>query len=245
MPGKKVITLSRSSIEPFLQFSERRDLRETAFKAWINRGAYGDEADNRELIAETVRLRNEKAELLGFSSFAEFKLDDCMAKNPETARKLLMGVWKEAEKKVAEERDLLQEELISDGINDKLQPWDWRYYAERVRKAKFDLNDSDIKPYFQLDNIINASFYTATKLFGITFHELKGYETYHPDVRVWDVKDNNGQLIARFIGDYFARPSKQGGAWMSSFRDQERLNGHIIPIIVNVLNLVKGGEGEP
>ncbi len=245
MPGKKVITLSRSSIEPFLQFSARRDLRETAFKAWINRGAQGDDVDNRGLIAETVMLRNEKAELLGFSNFAEFKLDNCMAKRPETARELLMGVWEQAGKKVEEERSLLQEEMIADGINDKLQPWDWRYYAEQVRKIKYDLNEAEIKPYFQLNNIINASFYTATRLFGITFHEVNGCETYHPDVRVWDVKDADGNMIARFIGDYFARPSKQGGAWMSSFRDQERLNGDIIPIIVNVLNLVKGGDNEP
>ncbi|MGH1349605.1 MAG: M3 family metallopeptidase [Methyloligellaceae bacterium] len=245
MPGKKVITLSRSSIEPFLQFSTRRDLRETAFKAWINRGANGDEADNRDLIAETVRLRNEKARLLGFRNFAEYKLDNCMAKKPEIARELLMGVWEKAAKKVEEERGFLQQEMLSDGINDKLQPWDWRFYAERVRKEKFDLNDADIKPFFQLDNIINASFYTATKLFGITFEEVTGCEIYHPDVRVWDVKNAEGEMIARFIGDYFARPSKQGGAWMSSFRSQERLSGNIIPIIVNVLNLVKGGEGEP
>ena len=243
--GKKIITLSRSSIEPFLQFSKRRDLREKIFKAWIERGGNAGATDNSEIIKEIVELRAETAKLLGFKNFSEYKLDDSMAKSPEAVRDLLGQIWPKAKKKAIEERDELQEIMTKDGINDKLQPWDWRYYSEKVRKEKYDIDEAEIKPYFQLDHMIEAAFFTANKLFGVTFEELENSEKYHPDVRVWDVKDKGGNFIARFVGDYFARPSKRGGAWMSNFRSQEKLNGDITPIIINVLNFVKGGEGEP
>ncbi len=243
--GKKVITLSRSSIEPFLQFSERRDLREKAFKAWIKRGASKTETDNTEIIKEILELRSEKAAILGFKNYAEYKLDDSMAKTPENVHDLLNKVWKHARITVEKERSELQRAMHDEGVNENIEPWDWRYYAEKVRKERHDLDESQIKPYFQLENIIAAAFDTANKLFDISFKERRDIKAYHPDVRVWDVKDKNEQLIGRFLGDYFARPSKRGGAWMSSFRVQEKLNDEITPIIVNVLNFVKGAEGEP
>lgn len=244
MDGKKVITLSRSSIEPFLQFSARRDLREKAFKAWINRGANGGDTDNLNLISETVKLRNEKARLLGFKNFAEYKLDNSMAKSTEAANNLLVEVWGHAQKRVEQERLELQAEMSAEGLNEDLQPWDWRYYSEKVRKDKYDLDDGAVEPYFQLENMIQAAFETANRLFGLSFKERKDCDVYHPDVRVWDVTDQNDNFVGRFLGDYFARPSKQGGAWMNSFRSQHRLDNETYPIIVNVLNFVKAPEGQ-
>ena len=245
LPGKHVITLARSSIDPFLQFSERRDLREQAFKAWTSRGANGGETDNRALIAETVALRTERANLLGFDSFAQFKLDDTMAKTPEAVRDLLMQVWAPGLDRAARERDALQDMARYEGGNFEIAAWDWRYYAAKVRKAEHDLDDAEIKPYFQLERMIEAVFDTAHRLFGLTFEERNDLPTYHPDVRVWEVSRPDSSLVGLFCGDYFARPSKQSGAWMSAFRSQQKLAGDITPIIVNVTNFVKGAPGEP
>ena len=245
LPGKHVITLARSSIDPFLQFSERRDLREQAFKAWTNRGAKGGETDNRAPIAETVALRSERAKLLGFDTFARFKLDDTMAKTPEAVRDLLMQVWTPGLDRARRERDALQAMARSEGGAFDIAAWDWRYYTEKVRKAEHDLDEAEIKPYFQLERMIEAAFDTAHRLFGLSFEERDDVPTYHPDVRVWQVKRSDGSLVGLLCGDYFARPSKQGGAWMSAFRSQQRLAGDIKPIIVNVTNFVKGAPGEP
>ncbi|MGI9385076.1 MAG: M3 family metallopeptidase [Methyloligellaceae bacterium] len=245
LSGQHVITLARSSIDPFLQFSERRDLREQAFKAWTSRGANGGETDNRALIAETVALRTERARLLGFETFAGFKLDDTMAKTPEAVRDLLMQVWAPGIDRAARERDALQAMVRSEGGNFDVAAWDWRYYSEKVRKAEHDLDTAEIKPYFQLERMIDAVFDTANRLFGLGFEERDDVPTYHPDVRVWEVSRRDGSLIGLFCGDYFARPSKQGGAWMSAFRSQQKLAGDITPIIVNVTNFVKGAPGEP
>jgi len=245
MKGKHVITLSRSSIEPFLQFSERRDLREQAFQAWTARGDTGGPTDNKAIIAETIALRAERAKLLGYETFADFKLADTMAKTPNAVLGLLNAVWEPARARAMTERDDLQRFAQAKGENIAIEPWDWRHYAEQVRLARHDLDEAVIKTYFQLDRIIAAAFDTAHRLFGLSFEELKEFPRYHPDVRAWRVLDANGAVIGTFLGDYFARESKRSGAWMSAFRSQERLAGDIRPIIVNVMNFAKAGEGEP
>lgn len=243
--GKHVITLSRSLIEPFLQFSSRRDLREVAFKAWAARGEKGGNSDNRAIITETLKLRDERAKLLGFDGFAHFKLHNQMAKTPEAVRELLENVWTPAKARAAEETVALSGLAQSLGDNAEIAPWDWRYYSEKVRIRDHALNEAEIKPYFQLENMIEASFAAASKLFGVTFKEIKDLALYHPDVRAWEVKDAAGQHVGIFLGDYFARPSKRSGAWMSAFRSQEKLKSDIRPIIVNVMNFAKAPAGEP
>jgi peptidyl-dipeptidase Dcp len=243
-PGKYVITLARSSVETFLQFSSRRDLREKAFQAWIARGENGGETDNRTLIAGMVALRAERAKLLGFANFADYRLDDQMAKTPQAARKLLDEVWSKALTKAAVERDSLQAMIAEEGGNFALAPHDWRYYAEKLRKARYDLDEAEIKPYFQLEKIIEAAFETAQRLFGLSFKRVDA-ALYHPDVRAWNVSDAKGNRVALFIGDYFARPSKHSGAWMTSLRDQEKLTGNIRPIVLNICNFSKPAAGEP
>src|SRR5262245_31860960 len=221
-PNKYAITLARSSVETFLQFSSRRDLREKAFQAWIARGENGGETDNRALIAEMVALRAERAKLLGFANFADYRLDDQMAKTPQAARKLLDEVWSKALAKAKAERDSLQEMIAEEGGNFALAPHDWRYYAEKLRKARYDLDEAEIKPYFQLEKIIEAAFESAHRLFGLSFKRVDA-ALYHPDARAWNVSDAKGNHVALFIGDYFARPSKHSGAWMTSLRDQEQI----------------------
>ncbi|MFV3073832.1 M3 family metallopeptidase [Niveispirillum fermenti] len=243
--GKYVVTLSRSSIEPFLTFSANRPLREQAWKAWIARGDNGDEHDNNAIITEIVQLRIERANLLGYKTFAEYKLADTMAKTPQAVSDLLLQVWEPAKIRAAEERDEMQKLAAAEGQNITIEPWDWYYYAEKVRKAKYDLDEEQIKPYFQLDKMMEAVFYTATQLFGVTFTEMKDAPRYHPDVRVYEVKDRKGQHVAVFYSDNFARPSKRSGAWMSSFRDQERLSGTVTPVVINNNNFAKAAEGEP
>lgn len=238
------ITLARSSVESFLQFSTRRDLREEAFKAWTRRGENNGETDNRPLIAEVLALRAEYAALLGYESYAAYALSDTMAKTPEAVRDLLQQVWEPAVKRAGEERDALQRLAQSEGGNFKIAAWDWRHYAEKERRARFDLDEAEVRPYFQLDNMIAAAFDTATRLFGLKFKELPDAPRYHPDVRVWEVTSRSGHHVGIFLGDYFARPSKQSGAWMSSFRSQHKLGSETRPIIVNVLNLSRGAEGE-
>lgn len=244
-PGKHVITLSRSSIEPFLQFSARRDLREAAFQAWARRGESGGATDNRAIIAEMVALRTERAKLLGYENFAAFRLADSMAKTPQAARDLLHSVWEPAKARAAREARLLQEFVHAEGGNFTIEPWDWRYYAERRRKAAFDLDEAEIKPYFQLDRMIEAAFHTASRLFGLTFTARPDIPLYHEDARAWEVKDAAGEPVALFIGDYFARASKRSGAWMSSFRYQKRLDTRVLPVVVNVMNFAKAPAGEP
>ena len=242
--GKWAITLSRSSIEPFLQFSEKRELREEAFQAWIERGDKG-ETDNKPIIAEILRLRIERANLLGFDTFADFKLDNTMAKTPGAALDLLRRVWAPAVERAEEERRDLQQLIQDEGQNFSVKPHDWRFYAEKLRKERFDLEEAEIKPYFQLDQIIAAAFDVAHRLFDLCFEEHHDVPVYHPDVRVWEVKRTDGSLVGLFFGDYFARPSKRSGAWMTGFRVQQKLDGPVTPHIVNVCNFVKGGDGKP
>jgi peptidyl-dipeptidase Dcp len=242
--GKYAVTLSRSSIEPFLQFSARRDLRETAFRAWTARGENGGAADNRAIAAELVGLRAERARLLGYETYAHYRLADTMAKTPRAALDLLESVWAPGVASARKDEEALQAIAASEGGNFKLAPWDWRYLAEKRRKAEFDFDEGELKPYLQLDRIIEAAFYAASRLFGVSFAERFDVKLYHPDVRAWEVTGRDGAPKALFLGDYFARPSKRSGAWMSGFRGQQKLDGPQLPIVVNVMNFAKGGEGE-
>ncbi|MEA1830731.1 M3 family metallopeptidase [Methylobacterium durans] len=239
-----VITLSRSLIEPFLVFSTRRDLRERAYEAWIRRGELGGRTDNRAIIAEIVALRAERARHLGFESFAHFKLDDTMAGSPDAAMELLRDVWAPARQRAGAERDRLQGLIQAEGGNFALQAHDWRHYAEKLRRAEHDLDESAVKPYLPLEGMIAAAFDTASRLFGLRFAEVPEFPRYHPDLRAWRVSNADGSEVGLFLGDYFARPSKRSGAWMSAFRSQERLNGTVTPIIVNVMNFARAPEGE-
>ncbi len=248
--GKYAVTLSRSIIEPFLTFSENRELREQAFRAWTARGENGGETDNRAIIAETLALRAEKAKLLGYGNYAALKLDDTMAKTPEAVTGLLLQVWEKAVARAREEEADLAKLIAAEGRNHEVMPWDWRHYAEKLRTEKFSFSESELKPYLQLEKIIDACFDVAHRLFGITATEKKGITAYHPDVRVFEIRDASGKLVALFLGDYFARPSKRSGAWMSSFQSQHKLkleNGTIgeIPIVYNVCNFAKPADGKP
>ena len=245
LTGRSVITLSRSSVEPFLQYSSRRDLREKAFRAWIARGDKGGTTDNKAIIAEMVALRAERARLLGYPTYADYRLDDAMAKTPRAVRDLLGEVWPRALKRALADRDALQALAQAEGGNFRIAPWDWRYYAEKLRKKLHDVDEASIKEYLQLDNIVAAAFDTATRLFGLRFKEVKDVAAWHPDVRTFEVTDSSGNHVALFFGDYFARPSKHSGAWMTSLRDQEKLAGDVRPLIVNVMNFNKGADGKP
>jgi peptidyl-dipeptidase Dcp len=243
LPGNYVITLSRSSIEPFLQFSTRRDLREKAFEAWIRRGEFGGATDNRALISEMISLRAERARLMGYPTYAHFRLADAMAKTPEAVSKLLTSVWEPARRQVAAEEAALQAEAAREGVNFPIAAWDWRHYAERVRKREFDFDEAELKPYLQLDRMIEAAFHVAHRLFGLSFAEATGPGLYNPDVRVWRVA-RSGKPVGVFLGDYFARASKRSGAWMSGLREQQKLTGDVRPIVVNVMNFAKAPKGQ-
>ena len=241
----RVVTLSRSSVEPFLQFAQRRDLREKVFRAFVSRGDNGGATDNNAVIAEMVQLRAERAGLLGYDDFAHYRLDDAMAKTPDAVRHLLDTVWSPARARADADRDALQALVQEEGGNFKLAPWDWRYYAEKLRQRRCDIEEAAIKPYLSLDRMIEAAFYTAKRLFGLQFEPRTDVPVWHPDVRVWEVRGSDGGEVGLFFGDYLARPSKQSGAWMTSLRDQEKLAGDIRPLIINVCNFSKGAEGEP
>jgi peptidyl-dipeptidase Dcp len=245
MAGKAIMTLSRSFVEPFLKTSTRRDLREKVFRAFTARGDNANANDNNETIVEILRLREESAKLLGFATFAAYRLEDSMAKTPEAVRGLLERVWKPARARALADRDDLQALVAEEGGNFALAPWDWRYYAEKLRQARANFDDAAIKPYLCLDHMIEAAFDCATRLFGVTFAERTDIPVWHPDVRVWEVKNSAGRHQALFYGDYFARPSKRSGAWMTSLRDQQKLDGDIAPLILNVCNFSKGADGEP
>ena len=242
-PGP-VITLSRSLIVPFLQFSPRRELREKAWRAWTSRCANGGETDNRQRVAETLKLRAERAQLLGYADFASYKLETEMAKTPEAAQSLLMQVWAPARESALADAERLQSMLQADGIESDLQPWDWRYYSEKRRAAEHDLDETALKPYLQLDRMIEAAFACANRLFGIEARALEGVTLNHPDARAWEIR-RDGKHLAVFIGDYFARGSKRSGAWCSALRSQRKLGGDTAPVVINVCNFAKPPEGRP
>lgn len=248
-PEGYAITLSRSSVVPFLTFSTRRDLREKAWRAWTSRGANGGETDNRALIVEIMKLRQEQAELHGEACFADYALRDRMAGTPEAARALMHRVWEAAKATMARERDLLDATRVAHDVPETIEPWDWRFWEEKVCQSHFDLDDAQVKPYFELDRMVAAMFGVAGKLFGLEFREVTGapgVTLYHPDVRLFEVR-RDGRLIAVFISDNFARPSKRGGAWMSSYRVQTKNSptGEVIPIVANHNNFAKAPAGQP
>ncbi|WGW05382.1 M3 family metallopeptidase [Tropicibacter oceani] len=238
-----VVTLSRSIIVPFLQFSPNRALREKAWRAWTARGANGGETDNREIAAETLKLREERARLLGYRDFADYKLETEMAGTPDRVRGLLMDVWGPAKAAAMADAAEMEKMLQADGIAGPLEPWDWRYYAERRRKALHDLDEAELKPYLQLDRMIEAAFACAQRLFGLEFTPLD-VPLYHADCRAWEVT-RDGAHLAVFIGDYFARASKRSGAWCSAMRSQARRPRLETPIVVNVCNFAKPSLGKP
>ena len=233
-----VVTLNRSLIVPFLQFSPNRALRQRAYEAWVARGANGGETDNRGVAAEILALRAERAALLGYADFASFKLEPEMAKTPEAVRALLMRVWEPAKAKALSDAAVLEAMLVADGFAAPLEAWDWRYYSEKRRKAEHDLDEAALKPYLSLDAMLGAQFDCANRLFGLEFREIEG-PFYHPDVRGWEVT-RGGTHVAVFLGDYFARGSKRSGAWCSAMRSQRKLGGEQRPIVVNVCNFAKG-----
>ena len=237
-----IITLSRSLIVPFLQFSPRRDLRQKAFSAWELRGANQGKTNNLDIVQETLILRQERANLLGYNSFSDFKLETEMAGSPEKVTELLMAVWEPAKLMANRDAKILTEMMKTDGFDEKFLPSDWRYYSEKKRVAEHDLNETELKPYFQLNQMIKASFHCAKKLFNLDFRRIDA-PMYHPDVMAWEVTREN-KHIAIFIGDYFARPSKRSGAWCSRFRGQSSMDKDQRPITVNVCNFAKAPEGQ-
>jgi peptidyl-dipeptidase Dcp len=245
LAGKAVVTTSRSSVESFLKSSRRRDLREKVYKAFTARGDNGNAHDNNAVIPEVLALREERAKLLGYPTFAAYRFEDSMARTPEAARNLLERVWKPARERALADRDALQGLITEEGGNFTLAPWDWRYYAEKLRQIRADFDDDAIKPYLTLEGMIAAAFDCAHRLFGLTFSERKDIPVWHPDVRVWEVRDAAGGHQALFYGDYFARASKRSGAWMTSLRDQQKLDGDVAPLVINVCNFAKGADGQP
>ncbi|OCW59085.1 M3 family metallopeptidase [Hoeflea olei] len=247
-PGKYAVTLSRSIIEPFLAASARRDLRETAFRAWTARGAKGGVTDNAPLISEIIALRAEKAKLLGYESYAAYKLDDTMAKTPEAVEELLGDVWSRAVRSAEADQSDLAALIAEEGGNHEVAAWDWRYYAEKLKAQRFAFSADELKPYFPLTRMIEACFDVANRLFGVTMTERKELRGPHPEARVFEVKNRDGATIATFIADYFARPSKRSGAWMSALQSQDGLArpegiGRN-PIVVNVMNFAKPAAGQ-
>ncbi|WP_420862743.1 M3 family metallopeptidase [Algirhabdus cladophorae] len=238
-----VITLSRSLVVPFLSTSNRRDLREVAYKAWAARGANGGETDNTGLTTEMLELRHEMAQLLGYDNFSTYKLETEMAGTPERVRGLLMDVWTPAKAAADADASVLEAMMHADGINGDLAPWDWRFYAEKRRKAEHDLDEAELKPYLQLDKMIEAAFDCAHRLFGLEVKPVD-VEMYHPDCRTFEVS-RGGQHIALFVGDYFARASKRSGAWCSAPRAQHKMDGDVRPIVMNVCNFAKPAAGSP
>ena len=243
--GRYAVTLSRSIVEPFLSFSARRDLREKAFAAFTGRGENGGETDNGPVVKETLSLRAEKARLLGYDSYAALKLDDTMAKSPAAVLALLEPVWEKARARAASDREELQRLAARAGDNTPLAAADWRYWQEKLRAEKYAFDEAELKPYLQLDRIIDACFDVAGRLFGLAFEERKGIAAWHEEVRVFEVKDADGAHRAVFLADYFGRPSKRSGAWMSSLQSAYKLGEGATPIVYNIMNFARPPKGQP
>jgi peptidyl-dipeptidase Dcp len=245
--GKWVIANTRSSIEPFLTYSERRDLREQAWRMFVTRGDNGGATDNNAIITEILRLRAKRAKLLGYETHAHWRLENAMAKEPVRAIRLMEEVWTPAVARVQEEVADMQAIADKEGAGIRIAPWDYRYYAEKVRKAKYDLDETEVTPYLQLENLREGMFYMARELFGFHFRPVVPAKVpvYHPDVRAWEVTDPKGQLVGLWFFDPHARKGKRSGAWMSAYRVQERFDGDVKTIVSNNSNFVKGKAGEP
>lgn len=240
-----VITLSRSLLVPFLSFSERRDLREQAWRAWTSRGEHPGANDNRAIAREILQLRAEQATLHGMAAYADYALDNTMARNQRAVQGLLDNVWQRALPALERERAQLLTQMREAGVAHAIEPWDWRFWAERVRQRTYAIDDAEIKPYFPLERMVAAAFDCAERLFGVSFVERPELPVYHADVKAYEMRDRDGQVAGIFLHDNFARPSKRSGAWMSSFRQQTKNGGNVIPIIVNNNNFAKAAPGEP
>ncbi|MFH6943764.1 M3 family metallopeptidase [Flavobacterium sp. FlaQc-50] len=237
---------TRSSIEPFLTFSTRRDLREKAFDIFVKRGDNGNENDTNSTLVEILKLRTEKAKILGFPSFAHWSLSNKMAKDPQKTLDLMMSVWKPAVEKVQQDVAEMQKIVDTEGGKFKIEPWDYRYYAEKVRKAKYDLDQNEVKPYLQLENLREGMFWVAGELFNLKFKQITDVPVYHPDVRVWEVSNKiTGKVVGLWYFDPYARAGKRSGAWMNSYRDQQKLDGDVLTIVSNNCNFIKGTANEP
>lgn len=246
LAGKWVVVNTRSAADPFLTFSDNRALREKVWRAFVNRGDNADANDTNAVIGKIMKLRAERAQLLGYPTHAHWRMSDTMARDPALAQELMMRVWRPAVARVGEEVVEMQAQAKAEGAAITIEPWDYRYYSEKVRKAKYDLDESEIKPYFELNNMMQAAFWTAEQLFGLSFTEVQGVPVWHPDVRVYEVKNaKTGAHVGLFYSDNFARAGKRSGAWMTSYRDQHRLNGGSNALVSNNNNFVKGAPGEP
>jgi peptidyl-dipeptidase Dcp len=240
-----VITLSRSLIVPFLTFSQRRDLREAAWRAWTTRGEHDGPTDNRAVIHEILELRAEQAALLGFASFADYALANTMARTHGAVMRLLDDVWSRALPALERERAELLAQMKAQGVTHTIEPWDWRYWAEQVRQRSYAIDDAEVKPYFPLERMVAAAFDCAERLFGVRFVKRERLELYHPDVDAYEVRGRDDELVGVFLHDNFARPSKRSGAWMSHYRQQTKNGGAVTPIVVNNNNFAKSAPGQP
>ncbi|MBD3178448.1 MAG: peptidase M3 [Candidatus Latescibacteria bacterium] len=244
--GKWVFTLSKPSMLPFLQYSERRDLREQIYKAYLHKGDNDDDLDNKGIINRIVNLRLEKAKVLGYPTHADFVLEERMAEKPANVHELLNELWEPALQKAKEEAAMMQEMIDDEGGDFELQGWDWWYYAEKIRKKKYALDEEMLKPYFKLDNVMKGAFDVANKLYGITIEERSDLPKYHEDVRTFEVRESDGSHIGIFYTDYFPRESKRGGAWMGNYREQYYIGGReVSPVVVNVGNFSKPTGSKP
>jgi peptidyl-dipeptidase Dcp len=248
LSGKSAVVNTRSSVDPFLTYSSRRELRERVWKAFKNRGDNGNENDTNAVIAKIVKLRADRAKLLGFPTHAHWRMADTMAEDPKKAQELMMRVWPAAVARVREEVADMQAIAKREGQDITIEPWDYLYYSEKVRKKKYALDQDQLKPYFELNNMITASFWMAEQLYGLAFEEITGkVPAFHADVRVWEVKDKaSGKYVGLFYGDYFARAGKRSGAWAQGYQRREGFTGKIrTPITSNNNNFVKGAPGKP
>ncbi len=240
------IANTRSSIEPFLTFSTRRDLREKAFDIFVKRGDNGNENDNNSTLVSILQLRTQKAKLLGYPTFADWSLSNKMAKDPKKTLALMESVWEPAVEQVHKDVAEMQKIVDAEGGNFKIQPWDYRFYAEKVRKAKYDLDQNEVKPYLQLENLREGMFWVAGELFNLSFKQVTNVPVYHPDVRVWEVSNKvTGKVVGLWYFDPYARAGKRSGAWMNAYRDQQKLDGDVLTIVSNNCNFIKGAANEP
>jgi peptidyl-dipeptidase Dcp len=244
--GKWIISNTRSSIEPFLTYSDNRGLREKAWRMFVNRGDNGDAHDNNKIITEILQLRAKRAKLLGYKTHAHWRLENSMAKTPERTLELMEKVWTPAIARVGEEVADMQAVAAKEGAKINIEPWDYRYYAEKVRKARYDLDQNEVKQYLQLEKLREGMFWVAGELFDFSFSPVNDVPVYHPDVRVWEVKNKStGAHVGLWFFDPYAREGKRSGAWMNAYRDQQRLIGNVTTIVSNNANFIKGKEGEP
>jgi peptidyl-dipeptidase Dcp len=244
-PGKWAVLNTRSAADPFLTYSENRALREKVWRAFVNRGDNGDAEDNNAIIAETLKLRAERSKLLGYPTYAHWAIERQMAKTPEAAMALMLKVWPKALARVKEEVADMQAVATAEGAKMTIEPWDYRYYAEKVRKAKYDLDFNEVKPYLQLEKLREGMFWAAGQLYGFKFEEIDDAPVFNADVRVWKVLNASGDLVGLWYFDPYARTGKGSGAWMTEYRGQQKLSGDIKPIVSNNSNFIKGKPGEP